>query len=451
MVLGVWAAVFAGLLAFNIHQGLYASGWSAAATRLVLPLVATGALLSAFWARMATRLVVANALLAVTMALYAGEVGLRWRQATARADAARASGQLLDDRDKLQVLQDLRRQGIDAYPVMRAKNMLLPDAQGQLNPVLSIDGRPLLPMASIPGTTVVSCNETGQWLVYEADRHGFNNPDAVWDVRQPAIGILGDSFAHGSCVPSKDNMAALLRRRFGATVNLGVSGFGPLQELAALSEYLKPLRPPVVLWMFFEGNDLTEDLPMEIHAPLLQQYLADEGLTQNLIGQRAAMADSMRRYLDRDLIAAMNRVDSPYENLVRNLSLDRVRETVGLGPVQIGYNLGSMDEELGLFATVLHKARDRVGGWGGKLYIVYLPESGRYMARFSESAVRRAIHDGVASIAEREQVEMIDLAPVFAQDPAPETLYAYPGAHYSVKGYKVAAEAIARVLEVHDN
>ena len=51
-------------------------------------------------------------------------------------------------------------------------------------------------------------------------------------------------------------------------INLGVGGFGPLLELAALTEYLTPLKPPVVLWVFFEGNDLTDDLPSENRAEL---------------------------------------------------------------------------------------------------------------------------------------------------------------------------------------
>ena len=41
---------------------------------------------------------------------------------------------------------------------------------------------------------------------------------------------------------------------------------------------------------------------------------------------------------------------------------------------------------------------------------------------------------------------MIDVAAAFADDPSPATLYAYPGAHCSSKGYRLAAETIARAL-----
>ena len=43
---------------------------------------------------------------------------------------------------------------------------------------------------------------------------------------------------------------------------------------------------------------------------------------------------------------AMIRVDGPYENIVRYLSLNRLREAIGVGPVQIGYNFGNPDKDV---------------------------------------------------------------------------------------------------------
>ena len=37
-------------------------------------------------------------------------------------------------------------------------------------------------------------------------------------------------------------------------------------------EYVPALKPPIVLWSYFEGNDL-EDLGKEKHSPLLMSYL----------------------------------------------------------------------------------------------------------------------------------------------------------------------------------
>ena len=442
LLLGIWGLLVASIFIFNtLHYRLYFQSWSSATERFLVPVVVEGLIFLAFRLSVPTKLVIANMLVGMMAALYAGEFYLAWRLDHRQQQAAKASGGVFDGRDKL------RRAGVDAYPIIRGENLLVPDVQGQLHPVLTAHGRPLLPMASIPFTTVVVCNETGAWQIYKTDRHGFNNPDEEWDVTKPAIGIVGDSFAHGSCVPPEQNMAAVLRKRFGSAVNTGVGGFGPLFELAALREYLQPLRPRIVLWAFFVGNDLNENLPVEVLSPLLNRYLSDDNFSQDLIHRSPEIAVLLRRYLDENLTAAMNRVDNPYENLLRYVSLDRVREFVGLGPIQIGYNLSSTQEELDLFAKILQKARDRVEGWGGKFYLVYLPESDRYLSKFGNSSVRQAIYRGVKEIAEREHIPMIDVAAALAEDPSPGTFYAYPGSHFNAKGYKAAGEAIAAALE----
>ena len=443
---GLWALLFAAVFCFDALQyRLFFHSWSTALERFVLPAVLAGLCGLVTLLSLETRIAIANMLVAVIVSLYAGELFLAHRQEVFERRAAQVSGVPFDRRDKLHVIRDLRRKGVDAYPVMRAENMLLEDQHGALRPVLWAGGKPLLSFGSIPGTTVVSCNETGQWQIYEADRHGFNNPDSQWDAR-PVIGMVGDSFTHGSCVPSDRNMAALLRQRFGDVLNLGVGGFGPMLELAALTEYLRPLRPPLVLWVFFEGNDLTEDLPREMQSPLLHRYLEDDGFSQDLIHRSGELKTAMRSYLDGQLREAMNRVDNPHEDLARYLSLDRVRELVGVGHVQIGFNAGRLDPELAQFDEILRKADRRVVGWGGQLYLVYFPESDRYLSRVGTSVLRQAIYRGVRGITARAHIPMIDLAAAFAEDPSPDTLYAYPGAHCSARGYRLAAETIATTL-----
>jgi hypothetical protein len=364
LVLGLWLLLFLGLLLFNLLQhAAWSGGWTFGATRFLLPALGAGALLYALRLRLDTRLVIANTLLAVIVALYVGEFTL-----ARRLDAERQSaGRQTDPRDKLTVIHDLRARGVDAYPVTRAANLLEADGTGQARPVLSVAGRPFLPMASIPRTTVVGCNELGQWQTYETDRHGFNNPDDQWDAPNKVIGMVGDSFAHGNCVPPDRNMAALLRRRFGATLNLGVGGFGPLLELAALREYLEPTRPRVVLWVFFEGNDLTYDLPLESRAPLLRAYLDDPAFSQDLIHRDGEITRALRGYVDQNMRAAVARMDLPWVRLLRWISLDRMREAVGLGALQIGYNASGTGAEFPLFARILASARHRVESWGGTL------------------------------------------------------------------------------------
>jgi hypothetical protein len=50
------------------------------------------------------------------------------------------------------------------------------------------------------------------------------------------IVALGDSYAHGACIPSDQGFVSLIRSEYPATVNLGVNGDGPLAILATLKE-----------------------------------------------------------------------------------------------------------------------------------------------------------------------------------------------------------------------
>ncbi len=143
----------------------------------------------------------------------------------------------------------------------------------------------------------------------------------------------------------------------------------------------------------------------------------------------------------------MDRVDDPTENFLRYASLDRVRSAVGLGPILIGYNGGDLGQELAVFDQVLVSARDRVRGWGGKLYLVYLADSDRYLSRFGVGTVRQTIYHGVQDTARRRDIPMIDVASAFARHAAPETLFAYPGSHYNAAGYALAAQTIAAALD----
>lgn len=85
------------------------------------------------------------------------------------------------------------------------------------------------------------------------DARGFRNastPDRA------DIVILGDSFAEGSNVRDENVWPFLLASRLGRNVvNLGMSGYGPGEYVAALERYGLPLRPRVVLCMVYEGND----------------------------------------------------------------------------------------------------------------------------------------------------------------------------------------------------
>ena len=164
-----------------------------------------------------------------------------------------ASGKEFDNRSRVEVVQQLRRDGRDAVPVVCPAATFL--HQGRQ---VEIDSRKIGPLAGISKAATVLCNESGEYTIYESDEHGFNNPQGLFSLDQIEVAALGDSFVHGGCVAAGKDIVALLRQAFPRTLNLGLCGNRPLMELASFREYAKSLRQAVVLWFYYEGNELTD-------------------------------------------------------------------------------------------------------------------------------------------------------------------------------------------------
>ncbi len=55
-------------------------------------------------------------------------------------------------------------------------------------------------------------------------------------------------------------------------MTLGMNANGPEFELAGLMEYGRYLKPKIVLWLYYEGNDL-QDLAENSKYPIVHKYL----------------------------------------------------------------------------------------------------------------------------------------------------------------------------------
>ncbi|MBI2584720.1 MAG: SGNH/GDSL hydrolase family protein [Rhodospirillales bacterium] len=441
LVITAAAVVSLALLALNIaNHAYYADSISGILYHFVVPAALAAGLLAALRLSRQWRGALALCLVAVVPALYATEAYLTLRTQTPKSAAVGA----FDTRSKLQVILDFKNQGIEAYPAMRAKSMLVDGPDGGMISALGGDG--VLPLANLPNKRVVGCNETGRWMVFDSDEYGFHNPAGTWRAQPLPVALVGDSFTEGNCLASDKNIAAHLRKRFGAVLNLGVSGFGPLSELAAVKEYLIAVKPKVVAWLYFEGNDLFKDLPEERRSKVLTSYLND-GFSQRLMGRRDEIAARFKAYLDAKLVEAMNRVDHPYEDALDFLQLYYLRGTFGLDPVGLGVVDPVDADDYRIFADVLKEARRTVEAWGGRLVFVFMPDSPRYFAAARDSRIRDRVRQRILAIVAGLGIPLIDVHPAFAAERDPRALFTFHGSHYNEAGYRLAAEAIGRGIE----
>jgi hypothetical protein len=347
----------------------------------------------------------------------------------ARVLRARAAGVHYDVRDQLEVVTDLRRGGVAAYPAIPPRALNFPAPDGTWRSPIHVGEREIFPLSGIAQVHTVLDNESGRYAEYESDEHGFNNPAGRWAGAPVSVVLVGDSFTQGCGVPPEQNLTAPVRARFPRTVNLGIASSGPLTALGELREYGALLRPRVVLWNYF-GNDL-DDLNGE-RRTLLVRYLEPD-FRQDLVGSRAE--------IDRQLMAIVGTVAatelSTAARVRRFVGLHRLRNLAGVGTVPV-----PTPPDVELFRRVLRQGRLDVEAWGGRLVFVYLPSWQHYAHKPLDER-----HDEVLAVARDLGLETLDLREVFDREPDPLELFPYRlGGHYNARGYRIAGEALAARL-----
>lgn len=98
----------------------------------------------------------------------------------------------IDPRTSLDLLMDLRRTGIDAYPFQRSASKIA--------------------LSGISRKPTILCEECGYHLLYESDEHGFNNPQGSWVKGEVEVVVIGDSFVHGWCVKPGEDIPGQIRK-----------------------------------------------------------------------------------------------------------------------------------------------------------------------------------------------------------------------------------------------
>jgi hypothetical protein len=132
-----------------------------------------------------------------------------------------------------------------------------------------------------------------RFLTFNYDARGYRNST---EMDRAEVALLGDSFVDGWYVTEKETTASLLQAELAKPVaNLGVAGYGTMQELIVLKREAPRLRPSVVVWFFFEGNDFYDDWVCE---KTLKSF-ASVKTNSHGPGQPVAQAHSWRHVPDK--------------------------------------------------------------------------------------------------------------------------------------------------------
>lgn len=352
-----------------------------------------------------------------------------------RMNAAISQGIDFDTRTKLEFLKDSQLSGWDH--VLRISPIGFTSLNG-----LNVNDEQVYPLSGVSSRPTVFCNVHGDYLVYQSDEWGFRNPGNKRFNKALEIAVVGDSFAMGHC--EERDIGSLLRQRDFSVANFSYTGNGPLLELASLREYASYFKPHVVLWLYFEGNDLS-DLKKERQSPILMNYL-NENYRQGLIGRQAALDQRLLQYSQAQQVKQEAQVKKRY-HWRQPLVLSGVVALLKKNVKQVFPSRSANNSvEFALFQQVLSQAKRDVESWGGELYFIYLPEWRRMAGvRLSETAKQR---DSVLVSMEKLDIPVIDLTNDMLLDENPVTYFPFNvNGHYNAKGYSLLAERITQRLD----
>lgn len=301
---------------------------------------------------------------------------------------------------------------------------------------------PLLPLSGRSHSVTPGCNEGDQrdLPIWHIDRYGFNNDDTVYAYTDRIL-IVGDSFAQGSCVHQSENVAAVLRRAGYPTSSVGVGGYGPIFALATLKEYGEPLKPKIVLWFYFDGNDISDLREKELRSAFLLQYLKDD-FSQNLInrqGEVDAFWTSQAWAAPEREFASRPGLQAAWEGkLDENLPL--VRKLLGADL----FSLKTDEDDIGIFGRVLEIANRRVAAWGGRIVFVMIPNWDDYNGRIPPWRLR--VLDTVRQIG----LPIVDVDAAVRSGGQPLQYFPVRGqwGHFNPRGYALMAHQIIDELEL---
>ncbi|MEO8636755.1 MAG: GDSL-type esterase/lipase family protein [Gemmatimonadales bacterium] len=282
------------------------------------------------------------------------------------------------------------------------------------------------------------------------DRNGFRN---ARDLDSAAVVLIGDSFLEWSNVGQADLLGGVLERRLGEPVaNLGQSGYGPRQERIVLTRFGLPLRPRVVVWEFFEGNDLTDlaryddwignwaRIRAQQDAFSERSFLHNAWRTAVAVATRPSSVDAPTATARACKVVTGQARDSALYFAYSGLPLQE-RELTGLAKVE----------------SIITDAQAEARRQGVELVLMFVPTKFRVYGSLCtyppEGEARKWVvndmPERLAAWAATGNLPFLDLTPALrAAALNGPLLYFIDDGHWSPRGHQVAADTLAEFLRV---
>jgi hypothetical protein len=285
----------------------------------------------------------------------------------------------------------------------------------------------------------------------ECDNNGFRNDH---EIQQAPVVLIGDSFLEWALVSKSELISDRLGRMLQVEVaNLGQPAYGPQQELIVLRRYGLSLQPKVVLWFFFEGNDLLDVARYERTIQNVDEIMKE----RTSIKERSFANNAL-------LVLAGLTSPRPSDDEARRRSgrflKGQGEEDSTLYFAYPGAPLSEQDlASLRTAQSCFLQAQQLCANAGAKLAFVYVPTKYRVYRDFCEfpddgygkSWVINDLPSMLESWCKTEALPYLDLTPSLKESASRgELVYFSDDGHWNGRGHEVVTQAIASFLETSE-
>jgi len=144
-----------------------------------------------------------------------------------------------------------------------------------------------------PGNALLAfADEKGGLAITKSDRFGLNNDDQIWDEKKVSAIVMGDSFAHGCCLPREDSFLGYIEGNLNLrvlTMGVGGTGFRHQRKIfEAVGRHLPKSR--LLIHLIYE-NDLHDTLD-EMKLDYSNSYIPASDLIKEEIKERTLKTNS---------------------------------------------------------------------------------------------------------------------------------------------------------------
>jgi len=276
------------------------------------------------------------------------------------------------------------------------------------------------------------------------DSRGYRNAPTP---ASATVAVIGDSFVEAALVPGEELLTTRLERALGVPVaNLGVGGYGPLQQAVVLRRDALPLAPRLVFWCFFEGNDLLDARRIARHA--------DDERELAITFEERSFAANAARLLVR-AFAPVRRVDS--EEARRSSATFTAADADRGATVYFPFPARPLSQDdrstLREVTALLERAAAECRERGAELVLVFVPEKFRVYRDLCDHPPDAYARDWqpselpelLAAWARGAGVGFVDLTAALQRAAARDGLvYFADDGHWNGRGHAVAAGELER-------